>query len=80
MITVKFPTGEKVRAIIFDEPIHRALSGNGVNGVVECAYCDWRAGLFHTGTEQLADEIEEFAKMHNKAGRVHFLGCMTSLS
>lgn len=64
MLTVKFPIGQKVRTIILDKPIHCDLSGNGVNGMVECVFCDCRAGLMEAFSDRLAEEIERFALNH----------------
>lgn len=58
MIEATFPNGEKVRAIILDEPI------NGISGIVECCKCDWRAGILASNVEEQTKEIEEFAKVH----------------
>lgn len=62
MITVEFPNGRKVRGIVLDEPV------NGVSGIFECCFCDWRVALVETDTEGLAQEIETFANTHNCQG------------
>ena len=64
MITIKFQGHPKARAIILDHPVHLALTGNGVSGMIECTICEAQSGLFHEGEGQLADEIEGFIKNH----------------
>lgn len=58
MITVKFPNGRRVRAIIIDKPF------NGVSGIVECCDCEWRAVITAEETSGQAEEIEIFAYSH----------------
>lgn len=59
MIEATFSRGEKVRAIVLDEPV------NGISGIVECQNCDWRAVILSSDTDGQTKEIEEFAKTHS---------------
>lgn len=64
MLSITFKGHPKANAIILEKPIHVAMSGNGVTGIIECAICSCRAGLFHADEYQLADEVEQFIKNH----------------
>ena len=64
MLEIKFEGLPMARAIILEKPVHVALSGKEIAGMIECTICECKAGLFHEGGDQLADAVEQFIKTH----------------
>ncbi len=64
MLEIIFKGHPKARAIILEKPIHVALSGKEIAGMIECTICECKAGLLPEGEDQLANEVEYFIKKH----------------
>jgi len=59
MLTIKFPSGRRARAIILEQAV------NGIQGIVECPKCPWRAVIFEGSPNNIVGAIEEFTNSHD---------------